>query len=453
MFMNINGIFNDINYRVTMDECDQSANDKKRPLILFLHGSGRRGDDIAMLDNYGLNKVARETAGFPFIVVAPQCPAESTWLQHRETLIGLLENIAEQFPVDWSRIYLTGFSMGGHGSWELAAYRPDLFAAVAPIAGWFDPTRASELAHVPIWNFHGDEDEIVAFQCSVDIVEAIRRLGGHVRFTAYPGLRHHFMMETYDNAELYDWFLKHSTDHANERTRVAHIRTQERLYHEQCYREHRLFEPGSWLHKPVRTVVEWLNHWSDGGHLQMLDLGSGVGRNSIPMAQYASRHGGKVVCVDLLEEALTQLLEYGNTYGVSEWLEPCLSDIETFRIAESHYDYIVAVSALEHVSSEEGLRRKLEEMARGTKPGGMNVIIISTDIEERAVTSNLSLDPLFEVNVPSATMFEWLDQTYEGWHIAERYSKKLDFQIERNGEAVLLSSDCITFVAQAPYKK
>ncbi|PWV94522.1 methyltransferase family protein [Paenibacillus cellulosilyticus] len=130
--------------------------------------------------------------------------------------------------------------------------------------------------------------------------------------------------------------------------RVEHIRQEEKRYHDACYDSCSLFEPGSWLHKPVKTVLDQLEQFTDYDQMNVLDLGSGIGRNSIPIAQSLVGRNGKVVCVDLLQSAIDKLLAYSEQYNVLHYMDARLSDIEHFDIEPEAYDFIVAVSSLEH---------------------------------------------------------------------------------------------------------
>lgn len=230
--------------------------------------------------------------------------------------------------------------------------------------------------------------------------------------------------------------------------RIANIRAEEKKYHDLCYEQYHLFEPGTWLHKPVKTVIDLLQEYNNKEYLSVLDLGAGIGRNSIPIAESMKNRDGKVVCVDILESAINKLNEYSKQYGVEPFIEAKLSDIEQFIIERDKYDIIVAVSALEHVSSEKALMSKLNEMVLGTKHGGANCIIIGSNIREVGLESGLELDPMFEINLPTETMLELLDQQYTGWEIQNRFVKQLQYEIDRNGQRVELTTDCITFVAK-----
>lgn len=213
--------------------------------------------------------------------------------------------------------------------------------------------------------------------------------------------------------------------------RVGNIRAAEKEYHDSFYEQHSLFEPGTWLSKPVQTVMDLLQEYSDRDELRILDLGAGVGRNSIPMAQSLRDRKGKVVCVDILESAIEKLQEYSQVYGVEDLIEAKRSDIEQFPIELDEYDMIVSVSALEHVSSVSALERKLGEMALGTKQGGANCIIIGTNILEVSLADGQKLDPMFEVNLTTPQMIGLLGQQYAGWDVLKRSVKQLEYEIDR----------------------
>lgn len=228
--------------------------------------------------------------------------------------------------------------------------------------------------------------------------------------------------------------------------RVERIRIEEKKYHDYCYDNYNLFESGSWLHKPVKTVMDLLEDYKDQEYLCVLDLGSGVGRNSIPIAE--SMKNGKVICVDLLGSAIDKLLFYSHKFGVEQLIETRLSDIEQFLIEPEEFDVIIAVSALEHLSSEKALKRKLNEMTLGTKTNGTNCIIIGSNICEINLSNGQELDPMFEVNMSKERMLQLLDHQYAGWEVKKRFVKQLEYEIDRNGQPTKLSTDCITFVAK-----
>ncbi|GMK41316.1 methyltransferase [Paenibacillus sp. CCS19] len=230
--------------------------------------------------------------------------------------------------------------------------------------------------------------------------------------------------------------------------RVEHIRLEEKRYHDTCYDNYNLFEPGSWLHKPVKSVLDQLEQFADYSLVNVLDLGSGIGRNSIPIAQSLQGRSGRVVCVDLLQSAIDKLLDYSRQYEVLPFIDARLSDIEHFVIEPESYDLIVAMSTLEHLSSEQALQIKLQEVAAGTKSSGVNCLVIGSNIQEVVMATNVELDPMFEINLPTDRMLELLDTQYEGWEIQKRLVKRLVYEIDRDGQPVRLTSDCITYVAK-----
>ena len=179
------------------------------PMILFLHGAGERGSDLNKVKIHGPPKIVDKQKDFPFIVVSPQCPEDGWWTDKVEVLIHLMDDIVARYNVDTERIYLTGLSMGGYGSWALAAEYPERFAAVAPICGGGNRIMAFRLKDVPVWAFHGAKDPVVPLKQSEEMVNAIKELGGNAKLTVYPNAGHDSWTETYNNKELYDWFLKH----------------------------------------------------------------------------------------------------------------------------------------------------------------------------------------------------------------------------------------------------
>ena len=188
---------------------DYDADGDPSPLILFLHGAGERGDDIEKVKVHGIPKIAEAQDDFPFIAVSPQCSARSWWTGELEALEALLAEVVETHNVDESRIYLTGLSMGGFGSWALAIRNPGLFAAVAPVCGGGNAKTVAAIEGVPVWNFHGAKDTVVPPEQSQAMVDALEAAGGDVQYTLYPEANHDSWTVTYDNPELYAWFLSH----------------------------------------------------------------------------------------------------------------------------------------------------------------------------------------------------------------------------------------------------
>jgi predicted esterase len=179
----------------------------KYPLLLFLHGSGERGNDLALLKKHGPPSFLDDTTDFPFVVVSPQC-AEGKWWDP-QSLLALLDHVEKQVPIDKDREYVTGLSMGGYGTWALTIAAPNRFAAVAPICGGGDSTKICAMRNVPVWVFHGAKDQAVLLSESEVLVQKLKTLDSEIKFTVYPELGHDSWTATYSNPELYKWLLSH----------------------------------------------------------------------------------------------------------------------------------------------------------------------------------------------------------------------------------------------------
>jgi len=183
------------------------------PLMLFLHGAGERGDtpeDIAKVKVHGPPRLLDTpdfAKNFPCITVSPQCKNNFAWSPAQ--LMLLLDHIEKNFKVDKSRVYVTGLSMGGFGSWMCLNESPKRFAAAAPICGGAKPEWAEKLVDIPIWAFHGDRDTVVTVDRQQTIVDAVRAAGGRkVLFTVFEGVGHDSWTPTYNNQLLFDWMLQ-----------------------------------------------------------------------------------------------------------------------------------------------------------------------------------------------------------------------------------------------------
>lgn len=188
---------------------------QKWPLILFLHGRGERGDNLDLLKIQPLPKILEQQADFPFIVVSPQLSADKLWWSDMiDSLNTLLYQIQSTYSVDPMRVYLTGISMGGFGTWEFALRYPNRFAAIVSIAGGYQegsraiPENICALWDIPIWVFHGGEDiDVLPFQSEV-LVDALKNCDGNIRFTFYADSDHAgSWRRAYADTELYQWLL------------------------------------------------------------------------------------------------------------------------------------------------------------------------------------------------------------------------------------------------------
>lgn len=230
--------------------------------------------------------------------------------------------------------------------------------------------------------------------------------------------------------------------------RMERIRLKEKEYHDDCYENMPLFQSGSWLHKPVKTVLDTFELLDPKEDLRILDAGCGVGRNSIPLAQRMRGSSGKVVCVDLLESAIRNLENYGAAYGVADHLEPVVSDVKHFRVAPRSYDYVFAVSALEHLDSKDTFNHVLADMMTGTKERGIHCFIINSNVRERSADTGDLLDPMFEIVFDTEELLGILTSLYNGWRILKTTVKPYEIEISRDGRQVRLESDVVTWVAK-----
>lgn len=187
----------------------QSGSQQRWPLMLFLHGRGESDGPLSVVKKWGPPYFIDHGVDYKYIVVSPQCPpAPKSWPQPGEQvlLVALLDHLTNAFHVDTDRIYLTGLSMGGFGSWRLAADHPELFAAVVPICGGGNPGDAEKLKNLPIWVWHGAADPVVPVQRSIEMVQAIKSAGSTtIRLTTLEGIGHASWQAAYASPDLYSW--------------------------------------------------------------------------------------------------------------------------------------------------------------------------------------------------------------------------------------------------------
>jgi predicted peptidase len=174
---------------------------------VFLHGSGERGDEVAAVAVHGPFKEVGAPANrsFPMVMVAPQCPRGQNW--EPAYVNAFVESCIKKYRIDRDRVYLTGLSMGGFGTWGAAIERPDLYAAIVPICGGWDPDLAAPLVKMPIWTIHGDSDTSVPIEETQKVVAALRKLGANPRFDTIPGGGHDVWTKLYAGQEVYEWLL------------------------------------------------------------------------------------------------------------------------------------------------------------------------------------------------------------------------------------------------------
>ncbi|MDO4586421.1 MAG: dienelactone hydrolase family protein [Planctomycetia bacterium] len=200
----------EIKYWLFIPENESAKTEDGFPLLLFLHGMGERGDDPEKVKIHGPANILEtdKAKDWPFLTISPQCPNGKYWSPLQ--LLKLLDEVETLYPIDKSREYVTGLSMGGFGTWMLLIEDADRFAASAPICGGVEAEEAKLLLDYPIWIFHGKEDFAVPVKYSIDAELAIQSAGGDkVKLTVYPGVGHNSWVPAYNDPELYQWFLKH----------------------------------------------------------------------------------------------------------------------------------------------------------------------------------------------------------------------------------------------------
>lgn len=196
------------------------------PLVVFLHGIGERGTDNSRQLRNGVERFATPEARekHPCWLVVPQCPPDATWSPIRGTrenpkfaemptapgalVLDLVDDLVKGDAVDPDRVYLTGLSMGGYGTWDLAARRPELFAAALPVCGGGDPAQAGRFVGLPIWCFHGGADALVPPERSRAMIEAIEAAGGEAKYTEYDGVGHDSWTRTYGDEAVLEWLFR-----------------------------------------------------------------------------------------------------------------------------------------------------------------------------------------------------------------------------------------------------
>ena len=183
---------------------------KEYPLVFFLHGAGERGDDLDLAARHGYLKYVREEGkDYPFIIISPQCPEEQYWGCYTESLLAFLDYILETLPIDRKRVYLTGLSMGGTGTWMLAMAAPERFAAIAPICGSGICWYACRLKNMPVMMYHGDCDTIVPIDESITMLKKMNENGKNAQLKICYGVGHDAWNVAYTDDSLIDWMLSH----------------------------------------------------------------------------------------------------------------------------------------------------------------------------------------------------------------------------------------------------
>ena len=230
--------------------------------------------------------------------------------------------------------------------------------------------------------------------------------------------------------------------------RVRRIRQAEEKSHTEAYSNLELFAPGSWLEKPVKTVVNLLPLFDNHTAFRGLDLGCGIGRNCIPVAQYFQTIPCRLDCVDVLGIAIEKLQNNAAKYGVDRAIHGINASIDAFKIEKNAYDLILAVSALEHVESVATFEMKLLEIRDGLRDKGVACFIVNSGVTEHDKESGMARAPQFEVNLPTEQMEEILLRPFEGWEIIKHTIVHQKYDIPREGYISALETDVITLIVR-----
>ncbi len=217
---------NSLPYRLLKPKGYESVDEERYPLVIFLHGIGERGTDNRRQLANGVEEFCKDEFRdkHPCFLIVPQCPPNDTWSSIRDPkgpssfaenpnmpgalVLQLIEATCTEYRIDMDRIYITGISMGGYGTWDLICRQPEMFAAAIPVCGGGDPQQADKLVGLPIWAFHGESDNLIPPNRSRDMVAAIRDAGGEPRYTEHAGVGHDAWTPTYKDPEVLEWLFQ-----------------------------------------------------------------------------------------------------------------------------------------------------------------------------------------------------------------------------------------------------
>ena len=231
-------------------------------------------------------------------------------------------------------------------------------------------------------------------------------------------------------------------------SRIEHIRESERQSHTEIYSKEVLYNSDSWLKKPIKTVQEIVPFFSQYDSLRVLDLGCGVGRNSIYIAEQFFESDCIIDCVDILDIAIEKLQIYANEHGVAERIRGYVDTIEHFKIKKASYDFIIVVSALEHVENKEILSNKLQEIEEGLRANGIVCLVINSEVKEWKVDSLENIDPQFEVNLLTDEIRAYIENTFSNYETIKNTLSNQEYDIPRDEYVSHLTTNVVTYVGR-----
>lgn len=230
--------------------------------------------------------------------------------------------------------------------------------------------------------------------------------------------------------------------------RIRQIRESEKKSHIKMYSSDEIYQPGSWLTRTIKTIKDIVPLFQEYQKLRVLDLGCGIGRNSIFIAEQYKEIDCIVECVDILELAIEKLSFNAEKYGVSEHIRGIVKPIEEYTIKENTYDFIIAVSALEHVETVESFLSKLEEIRDGICENGVVCLVINSEVREKDKVTGEELPAQFEVNLKTEELQEILNRTFEGWTVLKSSVQEQQYDIPRENGIIDLQTKVVSFVAR-----
>ena len=230
--------------------------------------------------------------------------------------------------------------------------------------------------------------------------------------------------------------------------RLRQIRESEKKSHMEMYSNQELYKEGSWLRKPIKTVLDLIPLFEDYKELRVLDLGCGVGRNCIAIAQYYKQISCVIDCVDILELAISKLYDNAEEYGVSSAIKGIVKPIEEYPVQADTYDFIMAVSALEHIDSKASLAHKLEEISKGIRDNGIVCLVMNSEISEKDKVTGKEIPAQFEVNLSTEELKALLNDTFDNWTIIKSTVGAQQYDIPRENGISELKTNVVTFVAR-----
>lgn len=230
--------------------------------------------------------------------------------------------------------------------------------------------------------------------------------------------------------------------------RLEQIRDSERKSHTEIYTNRELYQEGSWLRKPIKTVMDLMPLFQDYRELHVLDLGCGVGRNCIAIAQSFQDIPCAIDCVDILDLAIEKLCANAEKYGVSSSIQGVVCPIEKYPVRENHYDLVLAISALEHIDSRDSFTRKLYEMNTGIRKNGVVCLVINSQVRETDKSTGVDMPAQFEVNLPTEELQGLLQHVFADWTVLKSTVQSQQYDIPREQGMRELYTNVVTFVAR-----